>query len=73
MFPTRAVFSKASRLPLTAKHGNKDYYKGNFTRKLLYYAQLTLVQAHVRLTSLVDDEQARRDDMSSAEAPNTSY
>ncbi|KDQ07412.1 hypothetical protein BOTBODRAFT_38821 [Botryobasidium botryosum FD-172 SS1] len=29
MFPTRAALSKASRLPLTPKHGNKDYYKGN--------------------------------------------
>ncbi|CAE6440366.1 unnamed protein product [Rhizoctonia solani] len=28
MIPTRAVFSKASRLPLTPKHGNKDFYKG---------------------------------------------
>ncbi|KAF8268932.1 hypothetical protein EI94DRAFT_1726452 [Lactarius quietus] len=28
MFPTLARFSKASRLPLTPKRGNKDYYKG---------------------------------------------
>ncbi|KAG8745376.1 hypothetical protein FRC10_008235 [Ceratobasidium sp. 414] len=28
MLPTRALFSKASRLPLTTKHGNKDFYKG---------------------------------------------
>ncbi|KAG8702214.1 hypothetical protein FRC12_020000 [Ceratobasidium sp. 428] len=28
MIPTRALFSKASRLPLTPKHGNKDFYKG---------------------------------------------
>ena len=72
MFPTVARLSKASRAPLTPKRGNKDYYKGNFTLKLLYSAQLTLAQAHARLTSRVDDEQARRDDMSSAGAPNTS-
>ncbi|KZO95323.1 hypothetical protein CALVIDRAFT_564741 [Calocera viscosa TUFC12733] len=29
MFPTRPALSKASRLPLISKHGNKDYYKGN--------------------------------------------
>ncbi|KIY51779.1 hypothetical protein FISHEDRAFT_16169, partial [Fistulina hepatica ATCC 64428] len=29
MFPTAARLSKASRLPLTAKMANKDYYKGN--------------------------------------------
>ena len=28
MIPTAARFSKASRLPLTPKRGNKDYYKG---------------------------------------------
>ncbi|KAF8609802.1 hypothetical protein BDV93DRAFT_518557 [Ceratobasidium sp. AG-I] len=28
MLPSRAVLSKASRLPLTPKHGNKDFYKG---------------------------------------------
>ncbi|KAI0254621.1 hypothetical protein BJV78DRAFT_1185696 [Lactifluus subvellereus] len=28
MFPTLARLSKASRLPLTPKRGNKDYYKG---------------------------------------------
>ncbi|QRV75933.1 ribosomal protein subunit L27 [Ceratobasidium sp. AG-Ba] len=28
MLPTRALFSKASRLPLTPKHGNNDFYKG---------------------------------------------
>ncbi|KAI9431012.1 hypothetical protein F5148DRAFT_1271761 [Russula earlei] len=28
MFPTLVRLSKASRLPLTSKHGNKDYYKG---------------------------------------------
>ncbi len=72
MFPTVARLSKASRAPLTPKRGNKDFYKGNFGRKLRCSAQLTLVQAHARLTSPVDDEQARRDDMSSAEVPNTS-
>ncbi|KAG8937853.1 hypothetical protein FRC00_013459 [Tulasnella sp. 408] len=28
MFPSRSLFGKASRLPLTSKRGNKDYYKG---------------------------------------------
>ncbi|KAI0266561.1 hypothetical protein BC834DRAFT_875181 [Gloeopeniophorella convolvens] len=28
MFPTVARLSKASRLPLTPKRGNKDFYKG---------------------------------------------
>ncbi|KAL5490539.1 hypothetical protein ACEPAI_5372 [Sanghuangporus weigelae] len=28
MRPTLACFSKASRMPLTPKRGNKDYYKG---------------------------------------------
>ncbi|KAF8504429.1 hypothetical protein F5888DRAFT_1655711 [Russula emetica] len=28
MFPTFVRLSKASRLPLTPKRGNKDYYKG---------------------------------------------
>ncbi|KAN0130119.1 hypothetical protein V8E53_012064, partial [Lactarius tabidus] len=28
MFPTLARFSKASRLALTPKRGNKDFYKG---------------------------------------------
>jgi len=28
MFPSRAVLSKASRMPLTSKRGNKDFYKG---------------------------------------------
>ncbi|KAG8951785.1 hypothetical protein FRC03_012371 [Tulasnella sp. 419] len=28
MRPTRSLFSKASRLPLTGKRGNKDFYKG---------------------------------------------
>ncbi|KAF8580925.1 hypothetical protein K439DRAFT_1355546 [Ramaria rubella] len=28
MFPTFVRFSKASRLPLTPKRGNKDFYKG---------------------------------------------
>ena len=30
MFPTLARLSKASRLALTPKRGNKDYYKGDF-------------------------------------------
>ncbi|KAI0067003.1 hypothetical protein BV25DRAFT_1775450, partial [Artomyces pyxidatus] len=28
MYPTRACLSKASRMALTPKRGNKDYYKG---------------------------------------------
>ena len=31
MFPSLARLSKASRLPLTPKRGNKDYYKGKST------------------------------------------
>lgn len=30
MFPTLVRLSKASRLPLTPKQGNKDYYKGMY-------------------------------------------
>ncbi|KAI0295727.1 hypothetical protein BC826DRAFT_268578 [Russula brevipes] len=33
MFPTLARLSKASRLPLTPKRGNKDFYKGKGTRQ----------------------------------------
>ncbi len=32
MLPTIARLSKASRLPLTPKRGNKDFYKGEFDR-----------------------------------------
>jgi hypothetical protein len=35
MFPTFVRLSKASRLPLTPKRGNKDYYKGKITSEIL--------------------------------------
>src|SRR6266478_3790612 len=35
MFPTFVRLSKASRLPLTPKRGNKDYYKGKLTPGML--------------------------------------
>ena len=37
MFPTLARLSKASRLPLTPKRGNKDYYKGKLTSAMLSF------------------------------------
>lgn len=37
MFPTLARLSKASRLPLTPKRGNKDYYKGKPTSRNMYF------------------------------------
>ena len=41
MFPTFVRLSKASRLPLTPKRGNKDYYKGNLTSgKLIFCSGL---------------------------------
>ena len=35
MRPTLALFSKASRLPLTSKRGNKDFYKGTRTGNIM--------------------------------------
>ncbi|PWN49073.1 hypothetical protein IE53DRAFT_388726 [Violaceomyces palustris] len=33
--PTQALFSKASRLPLNSKKGNKDFYKGTRTGNIM--------------------------------------
>lgn len=35
MRPSLSLFSKASRLPLTSKRGNKDFYKGTRTGNIL--------------------------------------
>lgn len=35
MRPTLSLFSKASRLPLTSKRGNKDFYKGTRTGNIM--------------------------------------
>jgi len=41
MIPTAARLSKASRLSLTPKRGNKDFYKGMFFQ----YGSYTIVDA----------------------------
>ena len=41
MFPTLARLSKASRLPLTPKRGNKDFYKGKLTYWTVWLLLLT--------------------------------
>lgn len=56
MKPTLARLSKALRLPLTPKRGNKDYYKGKlyiYTAASMAFAHLLSEQARVRLRSLV--------------------
>jgi len=47
MFPTLARLSKASRLPLTPKRGNKDYYKGKST---YWKVSLLLLTGHPATT-----------------------
>jgi len=47
MFPTLARLSKASRLPLTPKRGNKDYYKGKST---YWKVSLRLLTGHLATT-----------------------
>jgi hypothetical protein len=45
--PTRALLSnKATRLPLTSKHGNKDFYKGEHLSKDL---RPVFLPAHTKL------------------------
>lgn len=51
--PTLALFSKASRVPLTSKGGNKEFYKGPSLPLSLPLPPLTLRSTKVRVPSPV--------------------
>ncbi|PWN95874.1 hypothetical protein FA09DRAFT_321993 [Tilletiopsis washingtonensis] len=44
--PTLALLSKASRLPLSSKKGNKDFYKGTRTPNVLLRKRIALADKH---------------------------
>lgn len=55
MIPTAARLSKASRLSLTPKRGNKDFYKGLLFQYGSYtIADASLTQEHGRPSYLED-------------------
>ena len=63
MFPTLARLSKASRLPLTPKRGNKDYYKGKVNTWDVSPLWLTELQERDKRTSPGDTALARQESM----------
>lgn len=67
MFPTVARLSKASRLPLTPKRANKDFYKGIYFGVLQDVLIDKVIQVHDKHTCLEDTEQVHPVNMSSEE------